>query len=97
MGMQQMLMGYQVKWFGKDKWNRGKQYFTIALAGEVGEMANLVKKEMRDGVDKTEEITEEIADIVIYSYLLAEGLGKDLDTMIDAKMKKNEAKFGAKK
>ena len=97
MGMQQMLMDYQRKWFGAEKWNRGKQYFTIALAGEVGEMANFIKKEMRDGVNKTEEITEELADIVIYSYLLAEVLGKDLDTMIEAKMKKNEAKFGVKK
>lgn len=43
-------------------------FLALAFCGEAGELANLVKKEMRDGVSahNTEAIKKEIADCHIY-------------------------------
>ena len=46
-------------------------YWGNALAGEVGEVCNLVKKMERDQVDLSPEILEELADVFIYLVLLA--------------------------
>lgn len=46
-------------------------FFGLALAGEVGELCNLIKKQYRDGVNKRSEIADEIADVLIYLDLLA--------------------------
>src|SRR5438132_10255212 len=53
--------------------------WACALAGEVGEACNLIKK-MRRGDPKITRIDvgEELADVVIYADLLAQRLGLDL-------------------
>jgi NTP pyrophosphatase (non-canonical NTP hydrolase) len=48
-----------------------ERFLSLALCGEAGELANMVKKRWRDGVDLREEIKDEIADIRIYLELLA--------------------------
>ncbi len=53
--------------FGKED----ERFLAIALCGEVGELANMIKKRWRDGVDLGEEIRDEIADIRIYLELIA--------------------------
>ena len=75
-----------------------------AVAGELGEAANVVKKlnRVRDGIPGNKEteaelraaLAEEIADTVIYLDLLAQAAGFDLETIRDAKFAKTSAKIG---
>jgi NTP pyrophosphatase (non-canonical NTP hydrolase) len=75
-----------------------------AVAGEVGEAANIVKKlnRVRDGIPGNKEteaelragLADEIADAVIYLDLLAQAAGFDLETIRDAKFDKTSAKIG---
>lgn len=48
-----------------------ERFLALALCGEAGELANMIKKRWRDGADLTEEIRDEIADIRVYLELLA--------------------------
>lgn len=78
--------------------------WTTAVAGELGEAANIVKKlnRVRDGIPGNTEteaelrgkLADEIADTVIYLDLLAQAAGMDLDTVRDAKFDKTSAKIG---
>lgn len=43
--------------------------------------------------NKYESIEEELADILIYSYTLAEKLGMDIDNIIEKKLVKNLKKY----
>ena len=43
--------------------------------------------------NKYESIEEELADILIYSYTLAEKLGMDIDEIIEKKLVKNLKKY----
>lgn len=56
--------------------------WACALAGEVGELCNFVKKQHLDGKDRTEEIAREAADIVVYLDLLCKRAGIDLQKAI---------------
>jgi len=49
-----------------------------ALAGEVGELCNVVKKIRRGDEIDVKDAGKELADIVIYADLLASRLGLDL-------------------
>ena len=65
-----------------------------AAAGELGEMANLVKK-MRRGEDvPVEDVADEIADVIIYLDLLAALLKVDLGAAVVAKFNKTSKKRG---
>lgn len=54
-------------------------YFCIALFGEGGEAANLIKKHIRDGKDVAEDLRDELADVFIYLLHLARVAGVDLE------------------
>jgi len=70
--------------------------WTTALAGEVGELCNLVKKARRgDGVS-AEQISDEIADIVIYADLLAQYLDMNLASCVRIKFNKTSRKRNCK-
>lgn len=56
-----------------------------AIAGEAGELANFLKKRVRDGVDNKEEIAKEMADVIIYIDLLSSLLNIDLPAAIRGK------------
>lgn len=65
------------------------QYAALGLAGEAGEVADKVKKVLRDNSGRFDEckrieIVKEIGDVMWYCALLANNLGYDLD--IIAKM-----------
>lgn len=67
----------------------------LGLAGEVGEVANLVKKVMRgDDVSTLEGIGAELADCFTYLLLLADEMGVDIEAEYEAKAAKNEARWG---
>jgi NTP pyrophosphatase (non-canonical NTP hydrolase) len=70
-----------------------KIYPTIALAGEVGEVANLVKKELRSGSDHSEKIKEELGDVLWYVANLAYDYGFDLSEIA----RENLAKLSERK
>jgi len=58
-----------------------------ALAGEVGEACNVVKKIKRDGysVNRVDALEKELADVVCYADLLASHYGIDLGEAVRSK------------
>lgn len=61
-------------------------FLALAICGEAGELANLVKKQWRgDKIDRA-EIRDEIADIRIYLEHLARHLHIDLDRACEEKL-----------
>lgn len=76
--------------------NTDERFLALALCGECGELANMIKKRWRDGVDLSAEIREEIADIRIYLELLAKCFdvhGEKLDEEVYRKMLKVAERF----
>ena len=77
------------------------QHGTIALAGEVGEFANILKKAMRHyestgelpSKEAYENLNEEIVDVFIYVVKISIALGLDLSAGYYSKMKANHKKF----
>lgn len=71
--------------------NTDERFLAISLCGEVGELANLIKKRWRDGVDLTEECRDEIADCRVYLELIAKCFdieGDKLDQRVEQKLAK---------
>src|SRR3954465_7816219 len=71
--------------------NTDERFLALALCGEAGELANMIKKRWRDGVDLSEEIKDEIADIRVYLELLAKCFnieGDKLDERVKSKLEK---------
>jgi len=78
------------------------QYCVMALTGELGEIANPLKKVVRDAerfgvkdeaVAKLRaELREEIVDVFIYTLKMADILGVELKEAYFEKAKKNEEK-----
>lgn len=76
--------------------NQDERFLALALAGEVGELANMIKKRWRDGVDLTEEIRDEIADIRVYLELMAKCFdidGDKLDLQVQSKLARVVERF----
>jgi NTP pyrophosphatase (non-canonical NTP hydrolase) len=79
--------------------NEDERFLALALCGECGELANMIKKRWRDGVALNEEIRDEIADIRIYLELLAKRFnmeGELLDLRVQEKLQQVVAKHGLK-
>lgn len=72
------------------------RFMALALCGEAGELANLIKKDWRGdggqlGVDsRRPKVIEELADVANYAFLLAEHLGIDLEAEMIKKAKEVE-------
>lgn len=67
-----------------------------ALTGEVGEAANYLKKQRRgDGIDYSQEIANELADVVCYVDLLAAHLGIDLEEAVRSKFNEVSDRVGS--
>ena len=70
-------------------------FYSLGLSGEVGEVANLVKKLHRDGsTGNAEGIDAELADVLAYLFLLADFMGVDLEAAYQSKRAINEERFG---
>ena len=79
--------------------NTDERFLALALCGEAGELANMIKKRWRDAADLSEEIRDEIADIRIYLELLAKCFGIEgdkLDQRVKAKLEKVVEKHRAR-
>lgn len=72
------------------------KYWALALAGEVGELCNFIKKQDRDGKDYSLEIRKEIADIQTYLDLLANHIGVDLGQATIDKFNEVSGRIGSK-
>jgi NTP pyrophosphatase (non-canonical NTP hydrolase) len=85
----------------RDKLEENLKYHLIAIQGEVGEIANLLKKELRRIRMEGGEISpgffdkarEEVADIFMYLIKLSEVLGMDLEKETERKLERNREKF----
>lgn len=69
-----------------DPWNAAE--WGCAIAGEAGELCNLLKKMRRGESVPLQDVADEIADVVIYLDLLAAELGVDLGAAIASKFNK---------
>ncbi len=58
-------------------------YPALGLAGEAGEVANKVKKLMRDGTLDKDAVAQEMGDVLWYLAALATDLGLDLDQIAE--------------
>ena len=74
------------------------EYLTLGLTGEAGEIANKVKKFIRDGASKEEylakrtEIGYEIGDVMWYCAVLAEELDMNLGHIMEKNLEKLAAR-----
>lgn len=79
--------------------NQDERFLALAICGEAGELANIIKKRWRDGVDMSEEARDEIADIRVYLELLAKCFGiegEKLDQRVEQKLLKVVEKHKAR-
>ena len=80
--------------------NRGKNfvYPTLGLAGEAGEVAEKIKKVIRDknsvvSEETKIEIAKELGDVLWYVTQIAAELGLSLDSIADSNIKKLYSRF----
>ena len=72
----------------------GVQY-ALGLVGEAGEVANAVKKRLRQAEAPDSELADELADVFVYLCLLADEVGVDLLEAYERKRRLNERRWGA--
>jgi len=65
--------------YPKDK---ALEYLTLGLVGEAGEVANKIKKVIRDGTSPN-NVRDELGDVLWYLAMLSTELGYSLDTIAD--------------
>jgi NTP pyrophosphatase (non-canonical NTP hydrolase) len=71
-------------------------YTTLGLTGEAGEVANIVKKYLRDGALNKEKLRDEIGDCLWYIARLAADLGFTLETIAKGNIEKLRKRYGTK-
>ena len=73
---------------------RALSYVGLGLAGEAGEVADKIKKLLRDGDTETlrEKILDEAGDVLWYLARLAEELGTDLEGLAGRNVSKLESR-----
>jgi len=85
--------------FGKEVTDWSEMQWGCAIAGEVGELCNILKKRERDadtsGKLSNEEVGKEIADAILYLDLLAARVGIDLESAIVQKFNEVSARRGS--
>lgn len=67
----------------------------ISISLEASELLELFQWKTAEEVTDSnlERIKEELADVLIYSYMLADNLKLDIDEIIEAKLIKNNEKY----
>lgn len=69
--------------------------WACALAGEVGEVCNAVKKKHKRGDGDIDSIVDELADVIIYADLLLAVLDKDLMVTVVKKFNEVSDRIGS--
>ena len=66
----------------------------ISISLEAAELLELFQwKTSAEAKKEPERLKEELADVLIYAYMLADNLHLDVDTIIEEKLAKNAAKY----
>lgn len=66
-------------------------YLSLSLAGEAGEVANIVKKVWRHGRElNPAEIADELGDVLWYLAILSDAIGYSLDDLAELNVYKLE-------
>ncbi|MBN2936775.1 MAG: nucleotide pyrophosphohydrolase [Lactococcus lactis] len=66
----------------------------ISISLEASELLELFQwKSAAEGISDIEKVKEELADILIYSYMMADNLNLDVDSIIREKLIKNNKKY----
>lgn len=67
----------------------------ISISLEASELLELFQWKKSDDVvsKKQKELKEELADVLIYSYMMADNLNLDIDEIIAEKIKKDSIKY----
>lgn len=66
----------------------------LSLSLEASELLEIYQwKTPEEGNQDREHLKEEIADVLIYAYMLADNLGFDIDEIIEEKLIKNAVKY----
>ena len=96
--LSQQALTDSARWFGDTVSITDVRFLSLALCGETGEVANLVKKIWRGSLSMHDEATRhalamEVADTYTYLVLLAGALNLDLEKLYAAKRKVNERRF----
>ena len=74
--------------------NKAMEYLALGLTGEAGEIANKIKKFIRDGATEEEflekkiQIGYEIGDVLWYCAVLAEEMGMNLGHIMEKNLQK---------
>jgi NTP pyrophosphatase (non-canonical NTP hydrolase) len=74
-------------------------YNTISLTGEVGEVANEIKKGIRNGSHTNDKefrikMIDELGDALYYYVALCKSLNISIEDIIEANIKKSKEKYG---
>jgi len=72
------------------------EHLLVCLMGELGEFSNIVKKVKRGDFplsDKTDELTDEMADIFIYLLKISNQMDIDFEKAFLNKLEKNKKRF----
>ncbi|WP_101495047.1 nucleotide pyrophosphohydrolase [Latilactobacillus curvatus] len=70
----------------------------LSISLEASELLELFQwKTAEEGVQDIERVKEELADVLIYSYMMADNLNLDIDEIINEKLIKNAEKYPAPK
>lgn len=84
-------------WFPTSELNKDLVFNALAMAGEVGEFCNLLKKSERGDFDLTPalivDMAFELADVYIYLMQCANILNIDLDKVYEQKRELNVKRF----
>ena len=85
------------KFHDDHKWRQfhNAKDLALSISIESAELLELFQQTTAENAveNKYESIEEELADILIYSYTLAEKLGMDIDEIIEKKLVKNLKKY----
>ncbi len=77
-------------------WDNAKDV-AIAIAVEAAELLEVFQwrepEEVLTDLAAMEELQDELADVIIYSYVLAQSLNLEVDDLISAKLEKNKLKY----
>ena len=69
-------------------------YPTLGLCGESGEVAEKVKKQVRDGVFNRHEVAKELGDVLWYLANICNDIGYNLDEIADLNISKLSSRKG---
>jgi len=99
--MNQNLIEKIIKFRDERNWDQfhNPKDLAISISLEAAELLEIFQWSGTDleKIDKLENMKEELADVMIYSILLAEKLNLDITSIIEEKLKKNGEKYQKEK